>query len=70
MNKLSEARELVTRLQTEASKQEQLLEQKQMEAKAALQKITDTIQNASVRRGEMQDLRNTIAHENKTLTER
>ena len=41
-----------------------------MEAKAALQKITDTIQSAGVKRGEMQDLRSTIATENVALTER
>ena len=68
MSKLSEARNLVAHLQTEASQQEQLLEQKQAEAKAALQKITDTIQSAGVKRGEMQELRSTIATENEALT--
>lgn len=70
MSKLSEARDLVKRLQVEAGQQEQLLEQKQLEAQAALQKITNTIQSASVKRGEMQDLRSTIADENLALTER
>lgn len=67
---MSEARELVARLQSEAGQQEQLLAQKQMEAKAALQMITDTIQSAGVKRGEMQDLRTTISAENIRLTER
>lgn len=70
MSKLSEARDLVKRLQVEAAQQEVLLEQKQLEAQAALQKITNTIQSASVKRGEMQDLRSTIADENLALTER
>lgn len=67
---MSEARELVAHLQAEAGQQEQLLEQKQMEAKAALQMITDTIQSAGVKRDEMQDLRSTIATENIALTQR
>ena len=67
---MSEARDLVAHLQAEAVQQEKLLAQKQMEAKAALQKITDTIQSAGVKRGEMQDLRSTIATENVALTER
>lgn len=70
VSKLSEARELVAQLQAEAGQQEQLLAQKQMEAKAALQKITDTIQSAGVKRDEMQDLRTTIADENVALTNR
>lgn len=70
VSKLSEARELVARLQEEAGQQERLLAQKQMEAKAALQMITDTIQSAGVKRGEMQDLRSTISAENIRLTER
>ncbi|KAI9564905.1 hypothetical protein GHT06_008646 [Daphnia sinensis] len=70
VSKLSEARELVAQLQAEAGQQEQLLAQKQMEAKAALQKITDTIQSAGVKRDEMQDLRSTIANENVALTTR
>jgi dynein heavy chain 2 len=70
VSKLSDARELVAQLQAEAGQQERLLAQKQMEAKAALQKITDTIQNAGVKRDEMQDLRSTIANENVALTHR
>ena len=67
---MSEARSLVSQLQNDAAEQEQLLEQKQMEAKTALQKITDTIQNAGVKREQMQDLRSTIAEENVALMER
>ncbi len=67
---MCEARDLVAHLQAEAGQQEKLLAQKQMEAKAALQQITDTIQSAGVKRGEMQDLRSTIAAENIALTER
>lgn len=67
---MSDARELVAQLQAEAGQQEQLLAQKQMEAQAALQKITDTIQSAGVKRDEMQDLRSTIANENVALTTR
>ena len=70
MTKLSEARSQVNQLQLEASEQEKLLEQKQLEAKSALQKITDTIKSAGVKRGEMQDLRETIAQENHALMER
>lgn len=70
MSKLSEARELVSRLRAEAAQQERLLEQKQTEAKVALQKITDTIQSAGVKRDEMQDLRSSIAEENIKLTQR
>lgn len=70
MSKLSEARELVARLQAEAAQQERLLEQKQTEAKVALQKITDTIQSAGVKRDEMQDLRSSIAEENIKLNQR
>lgn len=44
VQKLSEARNLVSQLQVTAAKQEQLLEQKQMEGKLDLQKITETIQ--------------------------
>jgi hypothetical protein len=67
---LSEARDLVAQLQAEAGHQERLLAQKQMEAKAALQKITDTIQSAGVKKDEMQDLRSTIANENVALNNR
>jgi dynein heavy chain 2, cytosolic len=70
VTKLSEARSQVNQLQLEASEQEKLLEQKQLEAKSALQKITDTIKSAGVKRGEMQDLRETIAQENRALVER
>jgi hypothetical protein len=70
VQKLSEARNLVSQLQVSAAKQEQLLEQKQMEGKLALQKITETIQSAGVKRNEMQDLRSTISKENISLTER
>ena len=70
MSKLSEARDLVSQLQTDAATQEKLLGEKQLEAKMALQKITDTIQNAGVQRNEMQSLRRSIAEENAALTER
>jgi dynein heavy chain 2, cytosolic len=70
VTKLSEARSQVNQLQLEASEQEKLLEQKQLEAKSALQKITDTIKSAGVKRGEMQDLRETIAQENRAVMER
>ena len=70
MSKLSEARDLVSQLQTEAAAQEKLLGEKQLEAKEALQKITDTIQSAGVQPNEMQSLRRSIADENATLTER
>ncbi len=67
---MSEARSLVNRLQTDAGEQEKLLEQKQLEAKSALQKITDTIKSAGTKRGELQTLRSTIAQENEALVER
>ena len=70
VQKLSEAKIQVAQLQVSSAKQEQLLEQKQMEGKLALQKITETIQNAGVKRNEMQDLRSTISKENIALTER
>ena len=70
VQKLSEAKNQVAQLQVSSAKQEQLLEQKQMEGKLALQKITETIQNAGVKRNEMQDLRSTISKENIALTER
>lgn len=70
VTKLSEARDLVSQLQTEASEQEKLLEEKQLDAKAALQTITVTIQNAGIKREQMQDLRCSIAEENIALTGR
>jgi len=70
VQKLSEAKNQVAQLQVTAAKQEQLLEQKQTEGKLALQKITETIQNAGIKRNEMQDLRSTISKENIALTER
>ena len=70
VERLSEARNLVSHLQVEAAKQEELLKQKQLEGKLALQRITETIQNAGLKRDEMQDLRSSIAKENVALTER
>ena len=70
VGKLSEARDLVNHLQTDAGEQEKLLELKQHEAKSALEKITETIKSAGVKRNEMQTLRSTIAEENVLLLER
>lgn len=70
VSKLSEARDLVGQLQADAAAQEKLLGEKQLEAKEALQKITDTIKSAGVQRKEMQSLRRSIAEENAALTER
>ena len=61
---------MVSQLQAEASGQEKLLEEKQLDAKAALETITVTIQNAGVKRERMQDLRRSIAEENTALTDR
>ncbi len=70
VTKLTEAHEVVHKLKAEAAEQEKALAEKQNEANEALQMITDTMRNANVQKGEMEDLRGQTLQEERNLNER
>ncbi len=55
VSKLTEARDVVRTLKSEAASQEETLAEKQHEANEALQMITDTMRNANLQKGQVQD---------------
>ncbi len=70
VSKLTEARDVVRQLKSEAAEQEAQLAEKQQEANEALQMITDTMRNANLQKGEMEDLRGQTLKEEKHLNQR
>jgi dynein heavy chain 2 len=67
VSKLTEARDVVTKLKKEAAIQEKELDQKQAEANDALQMITDTMKDANTQKVEMEDLKGRTLTEEKAL---
>nr|XP_040568861.1 cytoplasmic dynein 2 heavy chain 1-like [Lepeophtheirus salmonis] len=70
VHKLMEAKEVVEKLKEEAAIQEKELAEKQREANEALQMITDTMRNANLQKGEMEDLRVQTLEKEKNINER
>ncbi|KAJ9599677.1 hypothetical protein L9F63_026473 [Diploptera punctata] len=70
VSKLTEARQVVDALKSQAAVQEQKLAEKQEKANSALQMITETMRNANTHKVEMESLKDRTERENIQLMER
>ncbi|CAH0388994.1 unnamed protein product [Bemisia tabaci] len=70
VSKLTEARDIVAKLKSEATEQETKLAEKQSKATLALEMITNTMKSANTQKGEMETLKEEFERENAALSER
>lgn len=67
MSKLTDAKQVVDTLKSQAAGQEDKLAEKQAKANAALQMITETMRSANAHKGEMETLKENTEKENQQL---
>lgn len=70
VSKLTEAKQVVAKLKSDANKQEELLAEKQAAANNALEMITETMRNANTQKSEMESLKEHTEKENQLLIAR